>query len=351
MAGIFGAYTAPIAKLTRRAEDLRKSGYPFDGQQSFNDIALLEGQQFLHAPEAHEGLRPLAQLLGMPDGAIREPVTGDHPDFAIIRQTGRPTHHYIVSAFFDVKNSTTLYNRYSVEAVGEIINLVVNAALHTCALFGGHIQRIQGDGVFVYFGGKGVAKSDAVDHALQAAAFFSFFMKYELQEVLDTLEGDTIYTRIGLDFGDDRQVEWRINGSSRANELTTNSFFTNMASKLQAQASNFGIMVGNNAFERMNELAQEHTDFLRVDRNVDETRRYVWHNPRYAQRAFNWQAYLRRRYPFVKRSSDGKLYIEYANAASTATNAGLFVGSTGIISSRPSGVPVTNSNRFHSDLP
>jgi hypothetical protein len=48
---------------------------------------------------------------------------------------------------------------------------------------GGHIQRLQGDGVFAYFGGKTVDKNRAVELAVTACSMFTYFVKNDLKDV------------------------------------------------------------------------------------------------------------------------------------------------------------------------
>lgn len=135
------------------------------------------------ALEPKTGLETLAKLLGIRE--IMKPILGDHPDFKHLRLTGGFDYHYIVSMFIDVKGSTNFHKKYSLEQIAVIIQTIVTAATHTCALFGGHIQRLQYDGVFCYFGGKTVPKDEAVKSAMNAATFFSYFIKYELKEIFE----------------------------------------------------------------------------------------------------------------------------------------------------------------------
>lgn len=102
---------------------------------------------------------------------------GKHPDFAHLKYSLETENHYIVSMFIDIKGSTNLFRRYSPETVFIISNLIQKAAIHTCLLFGGYIHRLQGDGLFVYYGRKGLEKSIAVSNALKSASVFSYFVK------------------------------------------------------------------------------------------------------------------------------------------------------------------------------
>ncbi|MBK8344742.1 MAG: hypothetical protein IPL12_16515 [Bacteroidetes bacterium] len=61
---------------------------------------------------------------------------------------------------------------------------------------------MQGDGLMVYFGGKGITKQAAVDNALMAASFVKYFVKNDLKNLFDEQGVNRIYTRIGIDFGE-----------------------------------------------------------------------------------------------------------------------------------------------------
>jgi adenylate cyclase len=89
---------------------------------------------------------------------IEDARIGLHPDFKHLKGTNNMEYHYIVSVFIDIKGSTNLHNEYDLEEVYVITNTIQSAAIHTCLSLGGHIQRLQGDGVFAYFGGKSIEK-------------------------------------------------------------------------------------------------------------------------------------------------------------------------------------------------
>ena len=81
---------------------------------------------------------------------------GLHPDFAHLKHTENIENHYIISVFIDIQGSTNLFAKYDPETILIITNTIQRAAIHTCLIFGGYIHRLQGDGLFVYFGGKGI---------------------------------------------------------------------------------------------------------------------------------------------------------------------------------------------------
>lgn len=269
------------------------------------------------------GLHELARLLGIHD--IRKPYKGDHPDFTHLRTLPGIEYHYIVSMFIDVKGSTQFHRKYTLEQIALIIQTIVVAATHTIALFGGHIQRLQYDGVFCYFGGKNVSKDAASKAAIDAASFFSYFIKHELKEIFEIEGIENVYTRVGIDFGDDKDVQWLIFGTDGCDELTTNSLHTSLAPKMQANAKPNGIMIGHNLRERLG-TAQLFCDLIRDAKgNVDERERYIYRdqdrNFYYTQYTFEWPAYLRETYWFMKKDQDGSLYIDVSGSPSQSVKA------------------------------
>lgn len=267
------------------------------------------------------GLEELARLMNIKE--IKRPVLGDHPDFKHLRNERSVDYHYITSMFIDVKNSTKLHRKYDLSQIAMIIQTIITAATHTCALFGGHIQRLQYDGVFAYFGGRNIDKNESVKMAINAASFFSYFVKYELREVFQLEEIDNIYTRIGIDFGDDDDVQWLVFGTQSCSELTTNSLHTSLAPKMQSFAESNGIMIGNHVKERIGELELFCDNLRDSNGNIDQQNKYIYvdssKNFRYEQFKFKWVSYLRT-YSFVKADEDGKLYIDYQSDIESGNN-------------------------------
>ena len=79
---------------------------------------------------------------------------GLHPDFEHLKGTDIIEEHYIVSSFIDIKGSTNLFKKFDKQTVFLITNTILKAGIHTMLIFGGYVHRLQGDGLFVYFGDK-----------------------------------------------------------------------------------------------------------------------------------------------------------------------------------------------------
>lgn len=220
---------------------------------------------------------------------------GLHPDFAHLKNSNTSESHYIVSMFIDVKGSTNLFKKYSPETVFIITNTIQRAAIHTCLIFGGYIHRLQGDGLFVYYGRKGMDISTAVLRSLQSASVFTYFVKNDLKNLFNEQGIEDIVTRIGIDLGHDRDVIWAMAGIGEISEVTTCSLHTSLASKMQGSAMSNGTVIGDNIKNQMPSLNHH---FIPVcQRTKSESDRYIFQIPEekfnYTQYDFNWLNFLK----------------------------------------------------------
>lgn len=234
---------------------------------------------------------------------------GSHPDFEHLKGTNDIENHYIVSTFIDIKGSTNLYKKYNNEIVLIVTQTIQKAAIHTCLLFGGYIQRLQGDGVFVYFGGKQVSKADAIKNALTATSMFTYFVKNDLKNLFEEQDIKRIATRIGIDLGYDEDVIWMEAGLGETSEITTSSLHTNLAAKMQVKAVSNGIVVGDNVKKNLE------TDHYTVvsDRTGEKKDRYIFRNQEdgfyYTQYDFNWLNFLKEQ-DFIATDLNGDLHFK-----------------------------------------
>jgi adenylate cyclase len=305
------------------------------------------------------------QLNAQPLGSILHPAQlndaklGMHPDFKHLKGTDNIEYHYITSIFMDIQGSTNLHNQYDLEEIYIITNTVQSAAIHTMIALGGHVQRLQGDGVFAYFGGKNIDKTRSVELAVIACSMFTYFIENDLKNVFLQDGMEDIKTRIGIDFGDDKDVLWANFGLMDVSELTTLSLHTSLASKMQQWASKNGIVVGQHIKDRL-KTEEGICDLVRNSKGEVE-KRYIFENPkknfRYTQYAFNWYKFLKA-LPFVKSDADGKLYIvdqhqdemarlqRLRNTSAILSSANAYVDQYGKIGDNPSGVH-HQPHRFH----
>ncbi len=237
---------------------------------------------------------------------------GLHPDFAHLKGTEQIENHYIVSAFIDIKGSTNLFAKYEPETVLIINTTIQRAAIHTCLMFGGYIHRLQGDGLFVYFGGKNVDKQTATLRALQSASVFTYFVKHDLKKLFAEQGIDKIFTRIGIDFGDDEDVTWSMAGLGEISEVTTCSLHTSLASKMQAYAESNGIVVGDNV-KKYTDI-KYHNLMTSVSRRTNKDQdRYIFRIPEdgflYTQYDLDWMGFLKKQ-DFIATNLDGDINVK-----------------------------------------
>jgi adenylate cyclase len=306
---LYNSYTNNIRNIINKSSIIGKLNEQTSSFTGENNLIKAQDDNLL---EPATNLKDLASLLGIK--IVKKPFKGDHPDFKHLREKSGVEHHYIVSMFIDVKNSTKLHYNYTLPQISLILQTIIAAATQTCALFGGHIQRLQGDGVFVYFGGKNIEKKKAMEDAVNAAAFFSYFVKYELSEIFELEEINRIYTRIGIDFGDDADVQWAVFGLPNCDEITTNSLHTSLPAKMQSNAPSNGIVLGQNITHTLKDI-DTYSDYLRDAKgNIDSDKKYIFKKPdgsfNYEQKNFKWISYLKNNFSFIKADESGRLYID-----------------------------------------
>lgn len=219
---------------------------------------------------------------------------GSHPHFNYLKGTESIEEHYIVSSFIDIKGSTNLFKKFDKETVFLITNTILKAGIHTMLVFGGYIHRLQGDGIFVYFGDKKMNEKEAVKKALSAVSVFTHFVKSDLKEYLESVGIEYIGIRTGVDLGYKEHVIWGNSGIGDISEVTTCSLHTSLASKMQSSAEKNGVVVGANV---KNEISNGDDYFTPVAARKGENERYIYiDNAKkiyYTQYDFLWSKFLK----------------------------------------------------------
>jgi len=249
----------------------------------------------------------LARVVGVTPNYDQE--LGLHPDFEHLKETENIEKHYIISLFIDIKGSTNLFRKYSPETVFVITNTIQRAAIHTCLIFGGYVQRLQGDGLFVYYGGKSDVAADATKRALTATAAFTYFVQNDLKNLFLEQGVEKIYTHIGIDYGESQDVVWAKAGLGQISEVTTCSLHTSLASKMLNSAQSNGIVVGDNI---INMVDAEYFTVVSKRTNQEKDRYIFQDNQRnfyYTQYDFNWMKYLRS-LDYIATDIDGGIHLK-----------------------------------------
>jgi adenylate cyclase len=310
---IYDNYTQRLKNIVLNSENKKLSAKSISGinipgvRNQLNRLKEIQEQRNFSANMQLKA-QPLVQILH-PD-ALQHATIGLHPDFKHLKGTDQTENHYIVSIFIDIHGSTNLFKKYELEDNYSITNTIQSAAIHTILALGGYVQRLQGDGVFAYFGGKNVSKTKAVELAVTACSMFTYFTEKDLKKVFTEGGVEDIKTRIGIDFGDDDDVLWATFGVQDVNELTTLSLHTSLASKMQARASRNGINVGQN----VKDLLGEHDKWCSI---ISEEDRYIFKDNEkkywYTQYCYDWFNYLKS-LPFIRCDANGDLYMVNNNA-------------------------------------
>jgi len=325
MKNVFQPYLDNIAETIGASGKMQKpineslngvKNYFEKSERSFSDN-LANNQHISGIPNEH-GLPDLARLLGLP---FKTPTLGNHPDFKHIAQTFATENHYATAVFQDVKGSTSLFKKYNNQQIYIIIQAINVVTTHIHAIFSGHIQRLQYDGVFSYFVRKEMNEKLATFYSLCATAFSSYFIRYELRSFFNSEHGfDNIYAKTGIDYGNKEDVMWAAFGVTGCCEVSTNSLHTSLAFKIQSKAYSDKICVGANVVKLLPELLAFFTPHTTSDNSKDNI---IYEDNskgiRYEFFDFNWEMFLLELFSdIVKKDSSSKLYIDYDSDPSSS---------------------------------
>ncbi|MFA5970780.1 MAG: hypothetical protein WC780_00405 [Lentimicrobiaceae bacterium] len=226
---------------------------------------------------------------------------GAHPDFAGLEESCYINHH-CVSVFVDIKGSTRLIEKYSLLEVRLIKDSLLTLAIHVANQFGGHVHRLQGDGIFLQFVRRNQNQNDAIINALNATSVLTQFVTKDLAEIMKQYNIRPLKIRVGIDFGNNDDVLWSYYGIPGCNELTTTSLHTDMAAKLQSKAYDNMILIGGNVRSTL-DLKTDFYSYYENETNKEKVY-YISNQFTYPFFVFNWQEYLLS-LPFIGKNSDG----------------------------------------------
>ncbi|MGW1454521.1 adenylate/guanylate cyclase domain-containing protein [Salegentibacter agarivorans] len=234
---------------------------------------------------------------------------GNHPDFKFLQENETIKHH-CVSMFVDIKGSTRLQLKYSLEEVRIIKDTLLTLCINVVSHFGGHVHRLQGDAAFVQFVRKDHNPNDSIINALNAASVLCQAVSEDLSAAFESYGLDPIKIRVGIDYGADEQVMWSHYGISNCNELTTTSIHTDLAAKLQHKASINSIRIGKNLVDAIEMKEDYFSTPTQITDGLPQEDRYIIKSPElnYRQFDFQWKKYLKS-FSFYQQKADGKLEI------------------------------------------
>lgn len=186
---------------------------------------------------------------------VNESPIGTHPDFIELEETDTGTRkHYICTLFVDIKGSTRLSLLYPLETVYQFKNAVIKACIETVRSFDGCVHRIMGDAVMAFFGGRDVAKEDAIADAVNCVVVLRAILEESIKPWMERngIDAKDFGFRVGCDFGDDEEVLWGGFGYKNVGEVSATGLPVDMASKLQSLAGKNQAMLGQGLLDYIN---------------------------------------------------------------------------------------------------
>ncbi|PKL80479.1 MAG: hypothetical protein CVV25_04015 [Ignavibacteriae bacterium HGW-Ignavibacteriae-4] len=188
----------------------------------------------------------MVKYLGKNKHKIDDFCIGDHPDFKNVIGNHDSLNHYSVSCFIDIAGSTDMNNRLSLTNIRYIKDSILTLCIYVANFFGGHIHRLQGDGIFIQFVRKDRNHLDSIINSLNAASFILRTVNDLINPTFKVKGLGEIQLRAGIDYGSKDKVLWSHFGIPNCSELTTTSFHTDSAAKLQSKAKPDQIIIGDN---------------------------------------------------------------------------------------------------------
>jgi len=249
----------------------------------------------------------VVENFGVNDYAFEKITIGSHPDFHDLNHTNYVMHH-CVSMFVDIKGSTKLIEKYTLSEIRLIKDTLISLVVLVANQFGGHIQRLQGDGVFISFVRRNRPHVDSIVNALNASSILAHFVSTDLADIFKKNDIKPLRIRIGLDYGDNENVLWSYYGLDGCDELTTTSLHTDMAAKLQAKAFDNSVIIGNNIVQALDLTRDEISNYYTTT-NTREEVYYITPTLTYKFFVFEWKNYLSK-HPNFKKMANGNLKHE-----------------------------------------
>ncbi|MFH5885315.1 hypothetical protein ACG2F4_13470 [Halalkalibaculum sp. DA3122] len=315
---IFQDYTDPLSRVINKQE-----GYKDELNEYRNYNSLFESGTFTTLKEAQNipkeidgpkqvatlDFKRLEELFGHNPNSLPTITIGPHPDFENIDHSEQ-IHHHCVSVFIDIKGSTNLIKKYNLEEIRFIKDNVLTLCIYLAHFFGGHVHRLQGDGIFLQFVRREGHPNNDIINALNASSLITFFIQSLLAEIFEDQGIDPLKVRTGVDYGPAEDVLWSHYGIPGCSELTTTSLHTDLAAKLQANAAPNSIMLGDNIVSKL-DLADNFWDYI-TKSGSDDIDYYVFRGGdiNYNQYEFDWQKYLQT-FDFLEKDyAEGKIIFD-----------------------------------------
>lgn len=293
--------TSKILREQRSFNSSIQKGFEYKALNQMDSVspAVIEGPKVLFTYDKQF----LESKFGINPHSFNTITIGAHPDFKYLLDDSSYINHHCVSVFVDIKGSTRLIEKYTLLEVRLIKDSLLTLAIQVANQFGGHVHRLQGDGIFLQFVRRNQHQNDAIINALNASAILTQFVTTDLAEIMKQHDLNPLKIRVGVDFGRQEDVLWSYYGIPGCNELTTTSLHTDMAAKLQSKAYDNTILIGGNVKETL-DLKPE---FYSIYEN-EASKEKVYNISKqftYPFFVFNWQGFLLS-LPFIGKNSNGR---------------------------------------------
>lgn len=273
-------------------------------QRTFSSSSRIEKGVLLNEAADSQSLpavKPsqLPVLFGVPVGYKSSATIGTHPNFKDMK-FGEKRYQYCTSMFIDIKGSTNLSLSYSLEEVRLMKDAILSLCIQTVTVFGGHVQRLQGDGLYVQFTERQIHQNNMMINALNAGSVLCQFVSTTLADIFEQHNLKPLRIKVGIDFAEDSKCLWSHYGLLGCNELTATSLHVDLAAKLQARCASNEIRIGQYVKQFL-DIPDEFLITPPLQNGKDDT--FIKRAANYRQYIFNWQSYLQIFDFFYKRNN------------------------------------------------
>lgn len=301
MKSLYNDYITRISDILDKKPTLRT--FSVEGlEKAVNSTAIREAKgssSSLPVPRSQ-----LPTLFGVPSGSKSVPTIGTHPNFTDMK-FGDKRFQYCASMFIDIKGSTNLSINYNLEQVRMMKDAILSLCIQTVTVFGGHVQRLQGDGLYVQFTDKSIHRNNMMINALNAASVLCQFVSTTLADLFQQRSLKPLRIKVGIDFAENEKCLWSHYGLPGCNELTATSLHVDLAAKLQSRCASNEIRIG----QYVKQFLDLPSEFLKIPvKENGEEDIYIKSSVNYRQYIFDWQNYLLM-FDFVHKGN-GRLEIE-----------------------------------------
>lgn len=285
MKSFYSDYVNRITDILDKKPTLKTFSVEDTLEKGVNSVIVRESKDTTTLPAVKS---QLPTLFGMPPGYKSVPTIGTHPNFADMK-LGDKRYQYCVSMFIDIKGSTNLSVNYNLEQVRMMKDTILSLCIQTVTVFGGHVQRLQGDGLYVQFTDVDVHQNNMMINALNAASALCQFVSTTLADIFEQRNLKPLRIKVGIDFAEKEKCLWSHYGLPGCNELTATSLHVDLAAKLQARCASNEIRIGQYVKQSL-DLPSE---FLKIPKSLEgKDDIYIKSSVNYRQYIFDWQSYL-----------------------------------------------------------